>query len=279
MRRVVVLVLGSVCAAALLGVSAADHPAVARPSAATLAAEQWIGPNVLVGSRLLVDPTVRRDLVRIGWQPSALAPADVPASTWSSYDFVIATPAMRARPAPAAAAALASSSLLATFGEGPDRTDVLRVAPQGAAAADREQAALRAQSAAAGRQLATSLSVQLEPQAAIQVSAGDVDPRVLTALVALGSQHQVTVLRFTNDDGGGTVLGLLRTFALALIDGVPADQSGMQTATVASWFAAQNRTFAPTELGLQDDGTFLIGLRVLGPHDPDPSSPLGTPDR
>ncbi len=225
-------------------------------------AEEWLGINLQPGERLVVDDTVRGDLAHAGWPASALASKAGTATLWTGYAYVVSTPALRAHPTDLSAKALASSTLVATFGDDDSqRTDVLRIDPSGAAVAQARDAALRTASTKAGKQLATSHRVVFGPEARSELLDGDVDPNVLAALVALGAQHSVTVSGFANPASEGATLGLLRQFTLTTIDGVPVNQGARQTIAVQSWFAAQTGQFRAGTLGIED-GALLIGLRL-----------------
>ena len=253
----VILLLGVVFGGRFPGL-AADRSA----GDAVRQAESWIGPNLGPDDRLVADVRVSTDLRNAGWPGSALAPDDSPPGPWASYDYVISTPSLRAAPSALASRALASVSLVATFGAGSQRTDVLRINPEGNAKAGERDAALRAASAKAGRQLVTSQRVQIDPRAAQALLAGAVDPHVLSVLVALGSQYRVQISGFSNPASDGSEIGPYRAFTVTTIDDAPV-ADGPQAMEVAAWFAAQHAPFRPSTLGI-DDGALLVVLPLTG---------------
>ena len=219
------------------------------------AAEEWIAENLNGTERLVVDPEVAEDLAHSGWAVGALSPDEGPPAPWSTYDYVVATPRMRADPSALAGRALGSSSLLMSFGAGRARTDVLRVDPAGVLTARQADATARRASADAGRQLQRSRHVSFEPTAAQALLRGDVDPNVLGLLVALGSQHEVTVSAFGG--GGGTGTDLVRRFTISALDGAPV-ANGPQAMAVAAWFAAQHPPFLASTVGVTADGLLVV---------------------
>ena len=110
-----------------------DQLRATRPASSTFvqAAEQWLGPNLQTGSRLISDAQVRADLIEAQWPSSSIATASAAASDWRGYNFVVATPSLRAKPSALATAALASTTVVASFGSGPQSTQILRIDPAG----------------------------------------------------------------------------------------------------------------------------------------------------
>lgn len=221
-------------------------------------AESWLGANLARTERLVVDAQVSTDLRHAGWSAASLAPDDSPPDPWASYTYVIATPTLRSNPSALASKALGSASLVATFGDDPDRTDVLRINPGGTAAARAADALQRRLSAAAGRQLVTSSRVLFAPDAEADLLAGAVDPHVLGVLVALGSEHTISVASFANPASEGSEIGLFRQFTLSAIDGVSVAHQP-QSMDVAAWFAAQHPPYRPSILGVDGAG-LLVAL-------------------
>ncbi len=227
-------------------------------------AEEWLGSNVQPGSRLITDAHVRADLIHSQWPATRLATPSSPPSSWRTYDFMVVTPALRAAPSLLATAAMGSTTTIASFGPAGLRTDIVRVDVFGIDAAQALDAAQAKQSTQDGTALATNPRIHLEAQAAIQLSEGVVDTRVIAILVALSAQHPLGVLRFSDAANSGTVRGPLHAVILDTIDGVPVTQSGTQTTDVSTWFAAQNPPYRCATLGVDGDGNLLVALPYVG---------------
>jgi hypothetical protein len=113
-----------------------------------LATERWIDAHVSRRARMLVDDTLYVDLVQVGFEQrygvvwfykldftTNLDPSIVHhlPQGWRAFDYVVSTPVMRSalQQSPGGLqqvrAALQHSSVLASFGKGPERVEVRRV--------------------------------------------------------------------------------------------------------------------------------------------------------
>jgi len=102
-------------------------------------ADAWIAANVPREARLLVDDALWVDLVERGRPPGQVVwfykldtDRDVKGRYprgWREFDYVVATPTMRAFPEnlPQLGEALRRSEVAATFGSGPGRVEVRKV--------------------------------------------------------------------------------------------------------------------------------------------------------
>jgi hypothetical protein len=243
----------------------------------TASAEHWAAANLPVDARIVADRSVAAVLSATGtpaWDLLDFRQLDAPrspalASNWKTYDYLVSTPALRSHLSPAGQTrkALASSVVVASFGVGAGRVEVDEVEAAGRSGPAQQQAALRAQSTAAGRQLLTSASVRLSPQAAQQAVSGQVDGRLLALLVGLGSQHSLTVGEFTDPDPGGLFPNRLRQATVLVVDGALVRARSSEVTAALTWLAAQSGEFRPSAVAVRGS-QLLIRFRVVGPREP-----------
>lgn len=235
--------------------------------------EHWVSANLPVDARLVADSAVMADLAKAGipgwdlvdYRALDAQPATDAAAGWRVYDYIVSTPALRTGLSASGQVrtALASSTVVASYGAGPGRVEVREIDAQGLpAAADRVSKA-EAASAAAGRQMLSSERVKLSPVAAQQVVTGMVDGRVLSVLVGLGSQFSLTVAGFSDPDPGGMFENRLRQVAVLVVDGTLVADRSQQVAAVTDWLAAQQGAFRPSAVAVHGN-QLLIRFRLLG---------------
>ncbi|MPQ99957.1 hypothetical protein GB931_18950 [Modestobacter sp. I12A-02628] len=218
-----------------------------RAHRATLAwQEQQLAPDaVLVGSG-----RIWSELVHAGGDPARVqlagdTPADAPGAR-----LVVRT-TTGAAPQPADAVATFTSSGVQVHVEDPDRGS-----PTPAA---REQ---RRQLAAA---LLTNPTTSDSGQATGQLTAGDVDPRLLSLLAGMSAQfgvglHSLPVV--AGEEGTGT---LTRVAVLDSMDGVPLDQDPARVDRLQAWLSVQRAPFAPDVVRRTPDGLLLAFHYVPDP--------------
>ena len=116
-------------------------------------------------------------------------------------------------------------AVIASFGSGSMRIDVRVVAHQGGAAYLTQLKADVAARKQAGAQLLQSPAVTMSPEARSQLSAGEVDSRLIVVITGLAAQQPVTIEAF-GDLGPGATRGIpMRAMALA-----PSAGKGMPSA-------------------------------------------------
>jgi hypothetical protein len=260
---------GPAWTAQLRGLFAPDDASVAQ-------SEQWVDANLPVDARIIADSAVMADLARTGtpaWDLLDYRKLDAQrsaavAGNWRVYDFVVSTPAMRrgVDPAGQTRVAIASSTVVASFGVGGGRVEVREVDARGPDAAAGRTAAAEQASSEAGRQLLTSRSIRLSPDAAQQVVSGDVDGRLLSTLVGLSGQHSLTVGSFTDPDAGGLFPNRLRQVSVLVVDGVLVQDQSPQVTSVTNWLAAQTDPFRPGAVAVHGN-ELLIRFRLPGPNE------------
>jgi hypothetical protein len=251
--------------------------AFAEPAADPVAlTESWVSANLPVDARIVADASVVAALAHSGtpaWQMfdyhrlDALRTADL-AADWKAYGFVVSTPALRTGldPDGQTRRALDGSVVVASFGAGPGRVEVREIEAAPAAAVASRVAAQMSASRDAGRQLLTSTTIRLSPDAAQQVVSGTVDGRLLAMLVGLGGQHALTVGGFSDPDPGGLFASRLRQVSVLVVDGTLVRNQSAQVTAVMNWLAAQSGPFRPSAVAVRGS-QLLIRFRIPGPDD------------
>ena len=190
---------------------------LAAEAAARTQAITWILQQVSRAAVVSCDPQVCADLVSRGF-PSADVLTLGPTSTDPlGSDLVIATAAIQAQFG-ARLASVYAPAIIASFGSGNARIDILLVFPGGTASyRTGEQAALRVRKAADAQLLANS-QIAISATARAQLLGGDIDPRLPMLLAAMAASHPVGIVDFVNQSPGGGPASLLRSVDLATAD-------------------------------------------------------------
>jgi hypothetical protein len=237
-------------------------------------AEMWIESNIPHDRRIIVDDSVWTDLVRAGFprqnvvwfykvdtDPSVVA---LSPNGWRDYDIALVTQSLRTTAGtgvfPQVDAALAHSTVLASFGSGQNAVQVVQVHPQGLAQAARDQRRDTAASAAAGSQLAQNPAITLPTAAKDLLTGGRVDGRVVALLALLGSLHTIVVKDFPAD-AGDAASTQRRGVILTSIDEMP---TALSTLTM-SQLQSQSGLYHPTSLQ-QDGGDLRIEFPAPTPE-------------
>lgn len=254
-RRVRVIAAGAVAAmAAVLAVEAAQgfgvpHLASAQGPATTTAtapvtqamavraqAAAWAAQQVSAGAILACDAAMCAMLVRHGIAAGNLLVLRPGAADPLGSDVVLATAAVRGMFGSRLTSVYAPE-VLASFGSGQARIDVRVLAPDGAAAYLAGLAAdLRARQVA-GDQLRRDPRLTLSASAQAQLTAGQVDARLLITLAALAASEPVRIAAFL-DDGPGASPGL--PLRAAEVTAVPGAARNM-----LAFFRAQRSPYLP----------------------------------
>jgi hypothetical protein len=157
-------------------------------------------------------------------------------------DVVVATSVVRDQFG-ASLISVYAPEVLASFGSGTARIDIRAIASAGGQAYnDASVAADLSVRAGAGRQLLRNSRISTSPAARAQLAAGDVDPRLLAMLAALGAQQQVSVVAFGDPSPGAPQ--------------VPLRGAELKAATLArlrsmqSFLRAQRTPFLPAQLDI-----------------------------
>jgi hypothetical protein len=175
---------------------AVSQAVVVRTEAAAWAASQISGAAIMA-----CDPAMCAVLAQHGIAAGNLLMLRPGAPDPLGSDVVLATAAVRDMFGPRLASVYAPE-LLASFGTGQARIDIRAVPPDGAAAYRAASAADLQARRRAGSELLRDPLIGFGPAARVQLAAGQVDARLLTALDTLAASEPVRVTAFI-DDGPG----------------------------------------------------------------------------
>ncbi|ARC56389.1 hypothetical protein AS850_04775 [Frondihabitans sp. 762G35] len=225
-----------------------------------VSAERWIDQNVPHDSRLLVDDSMWVDLVRDGfardnviWFYKIDTDGAVQAQSpngWKDSDYVVTTDSIRtsASGSPDVQAAIANSTVVATWGTGTQQVDVRQIHPEGEAAATAAAKTEAAARADAGAQLAANPNLVASSQVTTALRDGRVDSRMLVVLGQLLGTGSVTVSDFTALDGEASQPYRQLTIAKA---------AGEPGASLTGWLDAVGDTYAPASVEKTGAGTVV----------------------
>ena len=181
------------------GASSLSVAALARGQAAA-----WVARQVGSGAIIACDPLVCSALLQHGVAAGRLLPLQSTGANPFGADVIMASPSVRSANG-SDLTSLYAPALIASFGSGATRVDVRAIAPQGGAgyrAAERPDLADRKE---AGAQLLRNPRFHPNAQAARQITAGQVDSRLLVTLASLVSQRTVSVGSFGDTGPGAPV--------------------------------------------------------------------------
>jgi hypothetical protein len=236
---VVTVIAAGTAAWAMLSPSPArphDQPATVRGLAAA-----WIAGQVGRSEIISCDPVMCAALRQRGVPAAGLLALTPGYGDPLHSAVIVATAAVRADLGGSLATADAPG-VIAVFGSAADRIEVRAVAAHGPAAF---QAALRAdltQRRESGAELLGSDRIMVSGAARRELAAGDVDARLLVTLAALGAQHRIDVVSFS-DGGPGASLSVSPYRAAELTQATAASDPGFAP-SVLSFLRSQHPPFA-----------------------------------
>ena len=201
-------------------------------------AAAWIASQVLPGTDIECDTLMCSALQAAGISPGNLLVMSTTTQDPLGSSVIVATPAVRNQFGSLLASVYAPL-LLARFGTGTERIDILYVAPGGSAAFNKSLAPDRAARITWGEQLLTNNRVQASAIARDALLAGDVDPRLLITLSALAGEMPVRLVTFDDSSPGAAVP--LRGAELGA--SAPAGLSAIQ-----AFLAAQRSQYKPSQV-------------------------------
>jgi len=180
----------------------------------------WVARQVSQDAIVACDPDMCNALQTEGVAAQNLLTLQPSASDPLGSDVVVATAAVRSQFGSRLASVYAPT-VMASFGAGKARIDVRAVAPDGTAA---YLAAVHSDQAArqnAGAQLADSARITMPAAVARELTAGQVDSRLLITLAALAARNPMQLLGF-----GGAAPGASRGIPLRSADIAAASNIG-----------------------------------------------------
>ena len=206
-------------------------------------AARWIAGQVSASAIVACDPAMCAALQAGGVPAGRLLVLGTSTADPLGSSLVVATPALRSQFG-ARLASVYAPVVIASFGSGAARIDIRAVAADGTAAYDSALTADRSARIAAGGQLIGNHHIAMTAAARAVLRAGQVDPRLLSALAALAAQQPLRILAFGDPSPGASAAIPLRSVELA-----PA-KAGTHTAarlrTMLSFLQAQQPPFLPT---------------------------------
>lgn len=194
--------------AASAAISSADLPLTTRNSAAA-----WVAGQVAAGDVVACDPVMCRSLERRGVPSTRLRVLWPGSDSLTGAVVVVATPAVQSHLG-AQLSTVAAPGVIARFGAG-NRQIVIRVmAPHGAAAYRSALAADLSERKSSGQVLVSNSAMHWSAAEQKQLAAGQVDVRLMVAIVDLAAAHPVQVVAF-GDRSPGAPGAPLRSAELA----------------------------------------------------------------
>ena len=215
---VVVALVAAACAALVAGTGRATPPAArvpAKPSPAQVqtvanerAAGQWVAAQVAPDTTVACDPAMCGYLISAGVSDDVVVGKR---AAGISAALVVSTPALRRQ----AGSLLAADApeVIAAFGTGPTRVDVLVATTSATTFLTSAQQAVTA-SARLGRALARNPRLYMGLAQRRQLAAGQVDQRLLVMLQDMLATHSVHVVGFGDPDPGATWPAQLRSVTI-----------------------------------------------------------------
>jgi serine/threonine protein kinase len=192
-------------------VSHLDAEAATRAQAIT-----WIRHQVSPAAVLSCDVQVCADLVSSGFASSNLLPLGPASNDPLGSELVVATATVRNQFG--SRLAVYAPAVIASFGTGDDRIDIMWVYPGGTAAYRAAlPAALRVRKAA-DAQLLTNGNIRLSATAKAQLLSGQIDPWLPLLMVIMAHSHPLRIVDFASQSPGGGSASLLRWVDLAITD-------------------------------------------------------------
>jgi len=238
------------------------------------AAERWVVGNVPADRRVLADDAVVDDLVAagfpadrlLGW--SALEDRDQ-RDLWKDVDVVVVRGAARTSSAglPELPAVLRHSTGLAVVDRAGERVEVRRITPEdgpdlartpddgseGSTAAATTEGHGVAAAIDAGTALSRNPAFDLAPEARDALVAGEVDQRLMTALVAVATAHRIEIAGFPVDpaEHGERAGQFRRTAELRAA-------THAEAGAIATLLDAQQVPYRPVRIDVHGDGALTV---------------------
>jgi len=204
--------------------------AVAAAAATRSQAAEWVSRQVSRSAIAACDPAMCAALQAAGVQAADLQMLSASAADPLGADIVVATPALQSQFGGRLGTVYAPA-VLARFGSGAAQIEVRVVAAGGAAAYTVALGQdVQARKGAAAQLLGNS-KIKLQAAGRAELTAGQVDSRLLLMLATLASVHPVQVLAFTDAGPGADTSMPLRSAELASAD----HPAGMSESSYVDW--------------------------------------------
>jgi hypothetical protein len=195
----------------------AGNPELTTEAAARAKAVDWILSQVSRAAIVSCDQQVWQDLLSKGFPSGNVLPLGPGSNDPLGSTVVVATAPIRAQYGSRLESVYAPI-VIASFGSGSARIQILQVFPGGAAGYDAVRQSDLSYRKEAGAQLLTNSQIKVSAEARAQLLSGDVDPRLLQLLAIMAAAHPVSIVDFVNQSPGGGPASLLRSVDLARVD-------------------------------------------------------------
>jgi hypothetical protein len=237
-------------------------------------AAAWVAFQVSRTAVVACDPVMCQTLKSDGLLASRLYPLGQQATSPLRSQIIVATAVVRARFGNLLGSVYAPA-VLASFGAGPDRIDIRQTAQHGAAAYRAMVSAALATRKASGAQLLHNGRIAASPIARRELAAGEVDGRLLAAIVQMSAAHRIFIVEFGVPAPGANPDIPLRQADLAQDAHHHAGRavSAGFVRSVVAFLHAQRGQFRPARVHLVrlPDGATVLRIQYTAP------SPLGLP--
>jgi hypothetical protein len=231
---------------------AEHHRAPAVPSSNTdtirRAAAAWVASQVTRSVIVSCDPVMCAALETRGTPVTDLLTLTPGAASPLHSTVIVATAAIR-RQLGSRLGSVYAPVVIASFGSGDERIDVRAIAPRGAAAYLATLSGDVLERKESGAELLLSDRVVVGATARAQLSAGEIDSRLLVTIAALAAARPIDVLSFGDPaPGAGAVVSPLRSAELARAPGAPRISSSGFVRSIFAFLRVQRFPFAASSM-------------------------------
>jgi predicted Ser/Thr protein kinase len=226
----------------LAGRDAPPSQEIAAEDAARTKAINWILQQASQAETVACDVQVCTELARAGF-PSTLTLGTQSGDPLGSA-LVVATADIWAQFGDRLTSVYAPI-LIASFGSGNAKVDILWAFPDGTATYRVVQRADLRSRKVAGAQLLANTQIEVSPTARAQLLRGDIDPRLPQLLAFMAGSHPVSIVDFVNQSPGGGPDSLLRSVDLATVDGAAHMTRGAYLGWMKAFLRAQRAQYLP----------------------------------
>jgi hypothetical protein len=268
-----VVAAGSAAVHEVLGNHQASHSPGAGPAASVTrnAAAAWVAKQISRAALVSCDPVMCSALQSHGFPVSDLMALNSGGATLMHSGVVVATSVIRSEVGSSLDSVYAPT-VIARFGAGSGQIDVRAVAPNGAANYEALLKADQQQRQESGSELLKNDRFVVAARARLQLTAGQVDSRLLVTMAALAANNPVDVLAF-GDPGPGAMLSVspLRSMELTQAPGGQHVSGAAFIRSTLAFLRVQHAPFYPSgveEIRLAGGG-LALRVRFSAP------SPLG----
>jgi hypothetical protein len=276
-----VMALGGGLGALYLG-TVGHHSTPTPLPESQLAANAWVMDNVGSSASVLAPATVTKALIKDGFDSGRVIPYADGASgstgavsnpDWKCCNVLFATTpvgdsSVRDGLPVALRPAYDQSRALASFTENGRTTEIRQVLDGTRAQIAASLASEHTVLVNAGKEVLANKKLHLSAAAKQMVTDGQVDSRVLLAIVGMAARHDVSVLDFPIGDAENAVDGLAREVRIDKLDGKPLAAGSAAVSDADAFLNMQVDPYKPARMQLTDpdgSGSNLLDIRYDAP--------------